>query len=93
MFSYQVGGYRNFIYVYSPPIVQILINFIICIYYLYIYVQIGNKISIYLSIFCIKKINHLLFFINTWCYHIYNIPIGFSDLENVGVDTKFVFLG
>ena len=24
-------------YVYSPPIVQILINFIICIYYLYIY--------------------------------------------------------
>ena len=23
----------------------------------------------------------------------YNILIGFSDLENVGVDTKFVFLG
>ena len=36
---------------------------------------------------------HLIFFINTWCYHIYNIPIGFSDLENVGVDTKFVFPG
>ena len=35
----------------------------------------------------------LFFFINTWCYHIYNIPIGFSDLENMGVDTKFVFLG
>ena len=35
----------------------------------------------------------LFFFINTWCYHIYNIPIGFSDLEYVGVDTKFVFLG
>ena len=27
-----------------------------------------------------------------WCYQIYNIPIGFSDLENVGLDTKFVFL-
>ena len=35
----------------------------------------------------------LFFYINTWCYHIYNIPIGFSDLGNVGVDTKFVFLG
>ena len=23
---------------------------------------------------------------------IYSIPIGFSDLENVGLDTKFVFL-
>ena len=23
----------------------------------------------------------------------YNIPIGFSDFENEGVDTKFVFLG
>ena len=28
----------------------------------------------------------------TWCYRIYSITIGFSDLENVGVDTKFVFL-
>ena len=37
--------------------------------------------------------SHLEFLINTWCYHIYNIPIGFSDLENVGLDTKFVFLG
>ena len=26
-------------------------------------------------------------------YHIYSIPIGFSDIENVGLDTKFVFLG
>ena len=35
-------------YVYSPPIVQILINFIICIYYLYIYMY---KLEIkYLSI-------------------------------------------
>ena len=44
-----------------------------------------------------KKLNengsHLEFLINTWCYHIDNIPIGFSDIENVGVDTKFVFLG
>ena len=37
--------------------------------------------------------SHLVFLINTWCYHIYSIPIGFSDLENVGLDTKFVFLG
>ena len=33
----------------------------------------------------------LIFFINAHCYHIYNIPIGFSDLEYVGVDTKCVF--
>ena len=45
-------------YVYSPPIVQILINVIICMYYLYIYVQIRNKISIYLSKF--KKQKHHL---------------------------------
>ena len=37
--------------------------------------------------------SHLEFLINTWCYQIYSIPIGFSDLENVGLDTKFVFLG
>ena len=37
--------------------------------------------------------SHLEFLINTWCYQIYNIPNGFSDLENVGLDTKFVFLG
>ena len=37
--------------------------------------------------------SHLAFLINTWCYQIYNIPIGFSDLENVGLDTKFVFRG
>ena len=37
--------------------------------------------------------SHLEFLINTLCYHIYNIPIGFSDLENVGLDTQFVFLG
>ena len=36
--------------------------------------------------------SHLEFLINTW-YHIYSIPIGFSDLEKVGLDTKFVFLG
>ena len=34
-----------------------------------------------------------LYCISVFGYHIYNIPIGFSDLENVGVDTKFVFLG
>ena len=37
--------------------------------------------------------SHLEFLINAWCYHIYNIPIGFSDLEKVGLDTKFVFIG
>ena len=47
-------------YVYSPPIVQILINFIICILYIYIYVQIGNKISIYLSIFVTSPDSRML---------------------------------
>ena len=37
--------------------------------------------------------NFFQIFFNTWRYQIYNIPIGFSDLENVGLDTKFVFLG
>ena len=36
--------------------------------------------------------SHLEFLINTWCCQIYSIPIGFSDLENVGLDTTFVFL-
>ena len=36
--------------------------------------------------------SHLEFLIKTWCYRIYKVTIGFSDLENVGVDTKFVFL-
>ena len=31
------------------------------------------------------------FLIKTWCYHIYSITIGFSDLENVGVDTNLCF--
>ena len=39
-----------------------------------------------------KNGSHLAFLKKTWCYRIYNIPIGFSDLENVGVYTKFVFL-
>ena len=47
-FPIKWEGTEIYFYVYSPPIVQILINFIICIYYLYIYVQIGNKKSIYL---------------------------------------------
>ena len=36
--------------------------------------------------------SHLEFLIKTWCYRINSITIGFSDIENVGVDTKFVFL-
>ena len=36
-----------------------------------------------------ENCSHLEFLINAWCYHIYNIPIGFSDLEKVGLDTKF----
>ena len=50
------GRLQKFISMYlliSPPIVQIFMHFLICMYmyYLYIYIQIGNKIPIYLFIY------------------------------------------
>ena len=57
---------------------------------------ISSQVYVYLLRFIDPSCNpryscQLNVFINAHCYHIYNIPIGFSDLEYVGVNTKCVF--
>ena len=49
--------------------------------------------SIFQSLFVLCLLYKVTKYYITANNHIYNIPIGFSDLEYVGVDTKFVFLG